>query len=370
MTWRIVLSGYYGFQNTGDEALLAAMLSDLRAEIGDPELVVLSRRPEETAGAHGVTSINRFDPVGVTRAIRGANLFISGGGTLLQDKTSLRSLLYYAGLALFASRSGCKLMLYANGLGPLETRIGKRIARSVLRSAQAVTLRDKMSADKLHSLFEPGHAPISGDRVRVTADPALGLHPASPERVEALMEAENLTGLQDSMVMVSLRPWPGDQHLTGALASALALLHRERGLVPVFLPLQYPGDLEKCRAAAAACPIPTRVVEGIYTPQEITGLIGRAEAVIGMRLHALILAVAAGVPCMGLIYDPKIKGFLDDLGLPVAGHVESLTADDLGQAASAFARDLGRYRDQVNAHRGGLKTLARENARIAASLLA
>jgi len=95
---KIVISGYYGFGNAGDEAILEAMVRDLRALAPGARLVVLSADPAATAARCGVEAVPRMHLPSVLGALRGADLFISGGGSLLQDATSWRSVPYYAGI--------------------------------------------------------------------------------------------------------------------------------------------------------------------------------------------------------------------------------------------------------------------------------
>ena len=92
---KILISGYYGFANAGDEAMLTAIIESLRQVEKNVELTVLSGNPEDTAAKHQVCSVYRFNPLGIIRAMKDSELIISGGGSLLQDVTSKRSLLYY-----------------------------------------------------------------------------------------------------------------------------------------------------------------------------------------------------------------------------------------------------------------------------------
>ncbi|HWG84690.1 MAG TPA: polysaccharide pyruvyl transferase family protein, partial [Deinococcales bacterium] len=90
---KVAVSGYYGFNNTGDEAILLAITTELKRLGHDP--VVLSASPEETGRRYGVTAVHRMRPLAVWSAVSGCRAFLSGGGGLLQDKTSARTLQYY-----------------------------------------------------------------------------------------------------------------------------------------------------------------------------------------------------------------------------------------------------------------------------------
>ena len=103
---KILISGYYGFSNAGDEAMLTAIIEALRAERQDVEITVMSGKPEITAEKHGVNSIHRFNPLQIFKAMLSADLLLSGGGSLLQDVTSKRSILYYLSILLMAKLLG------------------------------------------------------------------------------------------------------------------------------------------------------------------------------------------------------------------------------------------------------------------------
>ncbi len=369
MSPRITISGYYGFDNAGDEALLSALVSDLHREVEGAELTVLSRDPGETRRTHGVGAVDRFHLPSVLRVLRNTDLFISGGGTLLQDKTSLRSLIYYASLALVASSLGARLMLYASGLGPLDSRLGRELARRVILRADAVTLRDNLSRQKLDELFRSGLPDRVRGRIRVTADPAFGLSAVSPQRTGEILSQEGLLQRQEDLLIVSIRPWEGQDSLVRAVTGALEQLAETAGVFPVFLPMHYPEDHRLAQVLARGMKTPSHVITRAYSPQEVIGLMGCAQGVVGMRLHSLIMAVTSGVPCLGLIYDPKVSGFLADMGLPATGPIPEITASNLLSRVTSFLDSLETYRQRIREQRGVLRRRARENARIARDLL-
>ena len=142
---RLVISGYYGFGNAGDEAMLAAILEAILEVVPDADITVISGNPGHTAANHGVKAIGRFDMFGILNAIGRCDLLISGGGSLLQDVTSKRSLYYYLSIITLATSFGKRVMLYAQGIGPLRRKRARQIVGQVLNKVTMITVRDERS---------------------------------------------------------------------------------------------------------------------------------------------------------------------------------------------------------------------------------
>ena len=126
---RIVVSGYYGSKNAGDEAMLAAMLEVLGDLDPKLHITVISADPEDTRKRHGVDAVSWLGLPAIIRELRQADLLISGGGSLLQNVTSRRSLYYYMGIIFLAFMAGLKVMLYAQGIGPIRGHLPRRLMR-------------------------------------------------------------------------------------------------------------------------------------------------------------------------------------------------------------------------------------------------
>ena len=164
-----VISGYYGYDNLGDDAILYAISRQLSALEPPVRLTVLSQRPAETAACYGLRAVSRFSPIAVLRAIRKSDLLISGGGSLLQDRTSTRSVRYYLGVIRLAQLLRKPVFLYANGIGPLSREKNRRRVCKCIDSCSGVTLRDSDSLLELRTLG------VTRQDILVTADPAFTL---------------------------------------------------------------------------------------------------------------------------------------------------------------------------------------------------
>jgi polysaccharide pyruvyl transferase CsaB len=282
---RVLLSGYYGFGNVGDEAILAALATGLRSH--GHEVEVLSADPDATRRSHDVTASRRL--TGLPWALARADALVSGGGGLLQDATSLRSLRYYLGVLRAARATGLRTVVYGQSIGPLSSR-GRAWTARALRGLP-VAVRDDASRSLLAT------AGIPAARV---ADAALAL--PRPERLGG-------AGLL-------LVPRAGVAGASEALAR-LARVAMEDGTEVRIVALQ-PG------AAAAAAQRIAEAVVGARTapptgPEAALAACGAADAVVSVRLHGLILAARAGTPHLGIGYDPKVAGFLASSG---GRHVE------------------------------------------------
>ncbi len=359
---RVLVSGYYGFQNAGDEAILYALIRGLESCRPGIGITVLSADPGHTAGTYGVRAVPRTDPRAVLGALRACDLFVSGGGGLLQDVTSLASLQYYLGLIALARMLGRPVFIYAQGIGPLETRAGRLLTRTVLDRVQAVTVRDTRSRDLLRELG------VRRPPVEVTADPVLGLELEAEWRTRGRELLARAGVLDGRPVGFSVRPWNGDADYTAALARVADELGAA-GYRPVFLPFHHPGDLAACRAVAARMAAPALIVEERLDFAALMGVCTHLGLAVGMRLHFLVFAALAGVVPVGLPYDPKVRLFLDRLELPAAVRVDRVTPDGLSRAVAAALARRGTLKESLQARLETLRLEARRTPAAACDLL-
>ena len=312
----ITVSGYYGFQNTGDEAIALAISRELSARGHSP--LLLSHAPEHTRRAYGCASSARMNPVALIRSLLGAQMLWSGGGGLLQDKTSVRNLTYYLALIRVAHLLGRRVVVFNQSIGPLSLEGGARVARVLNQRRTNVIVRDRASLETLQHL---------GVQARLGGDPALLLSPDA--------------GVQRDGNTVLLAP-RGDVQDANAGLKELTHSLQQKGRRVVALSFHPSVDDRAARSLEAD--------EVVSTSDPVTALdtIAAAGYVVGVRLHALILAAAAGVPFVGVSYDPKVAGFCADAGAPsvptsfetaqVCGLVMKNTAPDWAQVQEMKAR--------------------------------
>ncbi|MGM9593904.1 MAG: polysaccharide pyruvyl transferase CsaB [Candidatus Onthomonas sp.] len=310
----ILISGYYGFDNLGDELLLTALLRDLRQVTSESRITVLSACPPATQARHGVKAVPRNKFQAVLRALKQCDLLLSGGGSLLQDGTSSRSLLYYLGLLALAQAMGKDTMVYSQGVGPLLRPWNRALTRAVLSQATAVTIRDETSREMLEAL---------GLRrpMQVTADPVLAL-PIRPGKGESTQLAWVIHGRYCTPAACK------------ALREAMTELHRQ-GCTSWLLPF-CPGEDTPI--------LETLTPWGRMVPREqLWPRLRRCGVVISMRLHGLILGAKLGAELVSLTCDPKSDAFLEELGRPRGLPLDGLTAVGLVQAVQE--RRMGARRE-------------------------
>ncbi len=355
---RIVLSGYYGFHNSGDEAVLKSILTALD-EAGKAaglkiEPVVLSGDPEWTSKHYGVEAVHRMKLAEVRRALRGSDGLISGGGSLLQDATGMGSIPYYLGIITLARWCGVPTFVYAQGIGPVNRKLFQPFIARAFKKAAYVSVRDEESATLLRRYGVPAA------KVEVVPDPVMGLPPgeagagegASEVGAEGTSEGGTREGRDEASVSeareaaqagtdtrpivgVSVRFWRDDRaDLDRVVAALEALAGRAPGGVRLrFLPFHHGGDEDASRYVMERLSCAAELAPAHEDPQRMLREVGRCALLIGMRLHSLIYAANREVPLLGISYDPKIDQFLARLGQRAVGTTEALDPDHFAEQA-------------------------------------
>jgi len=318
----IVISGYYGFGNAGDEAMLAAMIEVLTELASDINITVISGNPEDTRKRHGVASIYRLNYPEIARVLSNSQLLISGGGSLLQDVTSERSLYYYLSIVMLAKKLNTPVMLYAQGIGPVRGRLARSAMRYIGNMVDLITVRDEGSQEELKRLQ------VTKPPICVTADPVLAMHQVDKQMGRTILHKAGVEG-NGPLIGISVREWQDWEHYKQVLAQVADQLAVEYGARIVFLPMQWPEDVAVSRKIASRTEQGAIVLAEEYTTSELLSLVGNFDLLIGIRLHALIFAAVMHVPMVGISYDPKIERFLETLGEHNIQTLQNITADKL-----------------------------------------
>ncbi len=375
----IVIAGYYGFGNTGDEAILMAMIQDLRALQPDVDLLVLSGNPQGTTIMHQVKAVAWTDMQGIADAVTACDLVILGGGGILHDYwgvdpttilTPLHSgISFYVSIATLATLHDKPIMLYGVGIGPLLGESGEFYTRAIVEQAGLISVRDDESKKLLVSLG------IAAEKIYRTADPAFRLQPAS-------LQAE-IAGLhpQDKPVIgIALRNWDVGVYPESwerEVAQALDSFLDGHAGTAIFVPFQessdpYLDDRTVSRRIQQSMRHADRtlLMQGIDSPAQKAGLLARCDLVLGMRLHAVILAINSGVPIAGLVYDPKNRNIMAQAGIEsFCLDLQEVTSVALSSLLEQSFIEHDLLSRKIRAEGNALSKQAQENAALAIGIL-
>jgi len=299
---RVLISGYYGAGNLGDEALLAGLLAALVT--AGVEATVASLDPAATSRDHGVAAVHRVR--GLVGGLLRADAVVSGGGGLLQDATSARSLGYYLAVIRAARWLGRPVAVFAQSLGPLSPRGESRVRRAL--HGLPLGLRDAPS-------------------LRLAARLGLDAHPVADTAL--LTPRPTVPGVAaGALVLVPRSGYP-------AIGDLLAELGRRHGAAGgrVAIALVHPAQ-DATEGARLAAALPAADLWEAATAAELTRGLAGAHAVVSGRLHGLVLGAVAGAPVAGVAYDPKVAGFAEAVGAPV---VQAPRPADAAATATALA---------------------------------
>ncbi|HBG49220.1 MAG TPA: polysaccharide pyruvyl transferase CsaB [Cyanobacteria bacterium UBA9971] len=300
---KILISGYYGFDNFGDDAILHAMVYELKKHLTNPRITVISNNPAKIKRIYDVDSIHRFNSKEIIKKMKSCNVFISGGGSLLQDVTSCRSFIYYLSLIFLAKYFGKKTIIFAQGIGPISTIIARFLTKLVLSKVDLITVRDKESQTFLKKL---------GVNSILATDPAWSLEISTEEK---LLKVDKIN------IGVQLREW---KTLTNKNINVIANIlsekfNDEKNCINL-ISLQDTHDLEimqrlKNILLKKDLHSEVRIYSGLSIDQSIN-ILGNLDYLIGMRFHACLISANFNVPTLALSYDPKVTSLALESKMP------------------------------------------------------
>ena len=358
----VVICGAYGRGNAGDDAILDAILQEIRSLDPDMPVTVLSKDPAATRLTYRVRSIHRSHILSWRKAMRKSVLYLNGGGSLIQDVTSRRSLWYYLYNIRSAHALGCRVQMYGCGIGPVTREHLRRMAARTLNSCvDIITLREPDSQAELQAMG------VTSPQILLTADPALTLRAATEDETDSVLLCAGIPP-HGKYLCFALRRWPGFEEAAPALRAAAAYAYETYGLTPVFLSVEKRLDPGAGRIAADGLSVPHYFLDDAGKAGTIIGALSRMEAVVSMRLHALIFAAGQGIPLVGIVYDPKVSSFLRYIGQEQFADLSALTEDKLCRMIDRAVEQPHDTAAQAAAVRK-LQEMEHRNVRAAQSLL-
>jgi polysaccharide pyruvyl transferase CsaB len=341
MAARLLLGGYFGCGNLGDDAILLGFVKGIEKE--GHNILALCQSPESLVRRYGIPGVPRRDFAAIQKAIQDCDALVFPGGSIFQDVTSVRSSAYYSKLVGMAKKSGKKVALLGQGVGPLTTFFGKRFARSAFDQADVVTVRDSASVSALKELGSRATPEVTADLAWLLPEPVLS-------------DSSGEFGVAGAKsVGIAVRPWGKDKNRTVIeVFSELARQLNSNGRIPTFIAMDEKEDgpliLEIAKRLGGKVPD----LRGIMSPRAVQERAMRMEGLIAMRLHAGILAATVAVPSFLVSYDPKVTALANQIGVPTPPTMKGLSAQRIYDGYVGFVKDRDRTVEALKLRRAEL----------------
>lgn len=329
---RVVISGFYGFHNIGDEAILKALIDHLRKLNPSIQITVLSHNPSETEIAYGVKAVKRHDAWKVFKAIANADFLLSGGGSLLQDDTSARSIHYYLSIIRMGLMMKKKVFLISNGIGPIIREGNKRQVARVLNRVNHITVRDFNSKKLLI------HLGVAEDKISVSADMVMAMNRQPDKLGKEILDALNIQDQNRERIGIAIRnkDFKDDQRKKQLidLAHRLSLKY-----TVIFVPFYFEDDAKIAKWLKPNVSEHVYFIENKYAADEVMSLMQQFKLLIGSRLHSLIFSLVAEVPFIGISYDPKIENFMEMFSMKPVCAMHDFDVNKISESVDAMETD-------------------------------
>lgn len=357
-----IICGAYGHGNAGDDAILKSIIHSVQQLDPTMPITVLAKNTQSIKKRYRVNSIYTFNLPKMFFSMKKSVLYINGGGTLIQNATSWRSLWYYLFTLRLAKLLGNKVDMYGCGIGPVSGKKNIRLVKQVLdRSVDTITLREKDSMEELKSFG------VRRPEILLCSDPALVLEPLPEVEVDAYLQRHGLQAGKRYLCFM-LRTWYGFDEKAAVFAACADRAYEKYGLEPVFLSLNIFHDSVASEKVTRLMKAPSLILDDWAEPELLMGVLGRMDAVVSMRLHGLIFSSLSGVPLVGVSYDPKIDSFLKYLDAGTCIDLPDLTTEALDSAVDQALSALPQ-REELREKALKLQKVERQNIQAVARLL-
>lgn len=309
---KILLAGYYGFGNLGDEAILEMAVKQILEITDKKNITVLSGNKEVTSRKYNVNTIDRYNVFSIANKLMKSDALVFGGGSLLQDITSKRSIYYYLFLIKLAKIMNNKVIMLSQGIGPIVNENSKKAVQSTLNYIDYITVRDKHSKEFLENLG------MDKNKIFLSTDPVINLR-----------AGENYTAKNSGRkkVCFSLRNWKNAD--VSKKISVLTEKLIESNIECYFIPFYYNEDLELIDEVEKNIGDKAVYYKEKLTTGDAFDIIKGMDVLVGVRLHSLIFAAAANVPFAAVSYDHKVDHFANSVNMKVACSIDNIDVDVL-----------------------------------------
>lgn len=327
---KVFLIGYYGYDNLGDDLLLFEIVERLKKH-NHFEISALSFDAKKISTIYGVKGISRLKNFSIVRHIMSVDVVVCGGGSILQDKTSSKSLYYYMSILFLAKLFGKKIYLIGNGYGPIDKSHNRLMVSTLLKLADGIIARDEQAyecyrAIGVKNLHNGVDCAFLGELAKN------GLQDA-----QIFEDYKKQQGIVRPYVLFTIRNWEGFEKLVPELEKTISHLDR-RGYDSCFLSMKLPEDDV----------IGKRYFEGkaIFLKREMSllpFLFSNAQLTIGMRLHGIILSAMYRTPFVAIPYDPKVESFVKQCEQLSTRRVEIMQSGELLEVVETALERKGEY---------------------------
>ncbi len=292
---KVLLSGYFGFKNFGDELILSILINKLKTLNSD--ITVITSDPDYTKFNHNSTTcVRTFDILNIIKAIHASDILISGGGSLLQDVTSFKSLIYYLLIIFIALIFRKRVIIFAQGIGPINNFLGQILAKNILKHCDYISVRDEKSANLLK---------IWGIDADIVCDPVF-CYKIEPKA-------------KDKIIGIQLRSFKGIDDYTLAFLATFVSKNFPTYKVEIYS-LQDSLDLDICKKFEQKINFENPAIDvSVFSAKSINDIIkhiGCCEYLIGMRFHSLIIGLLSGCKCLAINYDIKVENLAKEFNIP------------------------------------------------------
>lgn len=354
---RVVISGFYGFHNIGDEAILETLIQKLRHLDPNVAITVLTNSPAETQAKYGVDTVKRHDVLKVFAAIMKSDVLLSGGGSLLQDDTSARSIHYYLAIIRMGLMMKKHVYLISNGIGPIIREHNKKQVAKVLNKVSHTTVRDFNSKKLLEEIG------VDSQKISVSADLVIDMEMQPMAVGECILSKLPIVDKSKKMIGIAIRKKDfKDAEKRDALVRFANGLSQKYTVL--FIPFYYDDD------ARIEEDIKHLVNEGVvflrdkHDADEVLSVMQHLRILIGSRLHSLIFSLVAEVPFIGISYDPKIENFMEMIDMSPTCSMAHFDTDALESAVLRLESEYDMKKEKIIEAKESLKQRLQENDRM------
>ncbi len=324
---KVLIVGYYGSDNVGDEMLLKATINLLNKVYDSPEITAITYNVKNTMENHRINGISRNKYFEILKGIKRADIIVGGGGSMLQNVTSNRSLIYYLAILSLSKFLGKKVVLLGNGIGPLRGNFYINLTTKILRKLDAIVLRDEDSYNLLKS-FNLENIYLGNDLVF-----SLDMDKSKDE--------------EDKKIVFNLRKWFYNENFILTMEKFIEYLVNE-GFHVSLIPFQRGNDDIILRRIERSLNSHRVKLLDNLSYKELMAEIASSKLFLGMRLHGLIFSSILEKPFIGLSYDPKVSIFSKKLGQVCFEDLNNITLDSLIKEFNRVYSNIEDYKEVLS----------------------